>query len=75
MALALRKLGNSSGARLPKPMRGQVGVNEGAQVDVTVEGDHLVARRERAKLADLLTQSKKWRVVRIRSTLEHRWGV
>jgi antitoxin component of MazEF toxin-antitoxin module len=34
----------------------QVGLKEGARVDVLVEGDHLVIRRGRLKLADLLAQ-------------------
>jgi antitoxin component of MazEF toxin-antitoxin module len=36
----------------------QVGLKEGAQVDVLVEGDHLVIRRKRLLLADLLAQCK-----------------
>ena len=36
----------------------QVGLKEGAQVDVLVEGNHLVIRRKRLKLADLLAQCK-----------------
>ena len=36
----------------------QVGLTEGAQVDVLVEGDHPVIRRQRLKLADLLAASK-----------------
>lgn len=36
----------------------QVGLKEGAQVDVLVEGDHLVIRRKQLKLADLLAQCK-----------------
>jgi antitoxin MazE len=58
LAVTLQKWGNSIGVRLPKPMLEQVGLREGAQVDVLVEGDHLVIRRERPKLADLLAQCK-----------------
>jgi antitoxin component of MazEF toxin-antitoxin module len=36
----------------------QVGLKEGAQVDVLVEGDHLGVRRKRLKLADLLARCK-----------------
>jgi antitoxin component of MazEF toxin-antitoxin module len=36
----------------------QVGLRKGDQVDVLVEGDHLVIRRKRLKLADLLAQCK-----------------
>jgi len=56
MAVTLQKWGNSIGVRLPKPMLRQVGLTEGAQVEVFVEGNHLVIRRERLKLADLLAQ-------------------
>jgi antitoxin MazE len=58
MAVTLQKWGNSVGVRLPKPMLEQVGLKEGAQVDVLVEGNHLVIRRKRLKLADLLEQCK-----------------
>ena len=56
MAVTLQKWGNSIGVRLPKPMLEQVGLKEGAQVEVLVEGDHLVLRRQRLKLADLLAR-------------------
>ena len=58
MPVTLQKWGNSIGVRLPKPMLEQVGLNEGAQVEVQVEGDHLVIRRHKLKLADLLAQCK-----------------
>jgi len=58
MGVALRKWGNSIGVRIPKPMLEQVGLKEGTQVEVLVEGDHLVIRRERVKLATLLAQCK-----------------
>ncbi|WP_428539645.1 AbrB/MazE/SpoVT family DNA-binding domain-containing protein [Rhodopila sp.] len=56
MAVTLQKWGNSVGVRLPKPMLEQVGLEAGAQVEVLVEGSHLVIRRKRLKLADLLAQ-------------------
>lgn len=58
MAVTLQKSGNSVGVRLPKPMLDQIGLKEGKQVDVLVEGDHLVIRRKRLRLADLLAQCK-----------------
>jgi antitoxin MazE len=58
MAVTLQKWGNSVGVRLPKPMMEQIGLKEGAQVDVQVEGDHLVIRRSKLNLADLLAQCK-----------------
>ncbi len=58
MAVILQKRGNSVGVRLPKSMLAQLGLAEGARVDVAVEGDHLVIRRERATLDDLLAACK-----------------
>jgi antitoxin MazE len=58
MSVALRKWGNSIGVRLPRPLLEQVGLSEGALVDVLVEGDHLVIRRRRPKLAELLSQCR-----------------
>jgi antitoxin MazE len=58
MAVTLQKWGNSVGVRLPKRMLEQVGLNEGAKVDVLVEGDHLVIRRQRLQLVDLLAACK-----------------
>ncbi len=58
MAVTLQKWGNSVGVRLPKTMLEQVGLNEGSRVEVMVEGDHLVIRRQRLKLADLLAACK-----------------
>jgi antitoxin MazE len=58
MAVTLQKWGNSVGVRLPKPLLELVGLTEGAYVDVLVEGDHLVIRRQRPRLADLLAQCK-----------------
>jgi antitoxin MazE len=59
LAVTSRKWGNSIGVRLPKPMLEQLSLREGAQVDVLVEGDHLVIRRGHLKLADLLNQCKQ----------------
>ena len=58
MPVTLQKWGNSVGVRLPKPMLEQVGLKEGTQVEVTVKGDHLVIRRQRVTLAELLAQCK-----------------
>ena len=58
MSVTLQKWGNSVGVRLPKPILQQVGLAEGSRVDVVVEGDHLVIRRQRLKLADLLAQCR-----------------
>ena len=58
MTVTLQKWGNSVGVRLPKPMLEQVSLKEGAQVEIVVEGDRLVIRRARLKLADLLAHCK-----------------
>ncbi|HEY1933405.1 MAG TPA: AbrB/MazE/SpoVT family DNA-binding domain-containing protein [Acetobacteraceae bacterium] len=58
MSVTLQKWGNSVGVRLPKPMLAQLGLTEGAQVDVLIEGDHLVIRPKRLKLADLLARCR-----------------
>jgi antitoxin MazE len=58
MAVTLQKWGNSLGVRLPKSALEQVGLTEGEKVDVSVEGDHLVIRRQRLKLAELLAACK-----------------
>lgn len=42
----IRKLGNSQGVLIPKPILAQVGLGEGA-AEMTVEGDAIVLRRVR----------------------------
>ena len=54
MSVALQKWGNSLGVRLPKPILELAGLVEGDRVDVLAEEDHLVIRRARVRLADLL---------------------
>jgi antitoxin MazE len=57
MSITLHRWGNSVGLRLPKPMLEQLGLAEGSQVDVKVEGDRLVIERhrsERLTLQDVL---------------------
>ena len=48
--------GNSLGLRIPKDIAQRVGLREGAQVDVEVEGDRIVVSpaRPRYVLAELL---------------------
>jgi len=58
MASTLQKWGNSVGVRLPRPLLEQAGLDEGAKVDILVEGNHLVIRKARVRLADLLAQCK-----------------
>jgi len=42
MQTALRKMGNSTGVILPRPLLGQVGLAVGAVMNVSVEGERLV---------------------------------
>ena len=49
MPIMLHRWGNSVGLRLPKPMLEQIGLSEGTQVDVRVEGDRLVIERHRPR--------------------------
>ena len=58
MSVTLRKWGNSVGVRLPKPMLEQLGLKEGNEVDIAVEGNRLVLKRKRVTLAELLAQCK-----------------
>jgi len=41
---SIRKLGNSQGVLIPKPILAQVGLQEG-EAEMTVEGDAIVLRR------------------------------
>jgi len=49
VSITLHRWGNSVGLRLPKPMLEQLGLAEGSQVDVKVEGDRLVIERHRPR--------------------------
>lgn len=42
MRTALRKMGNSTGVILPRPLLGQAGLAAGALMTVSVEGERLV---------------------------------
>jgi antitoxin MazE len=42
MRITLRKMGNSSGVILPKPLLAQIGARAGGDVDVAAEGDRIV---------------------------------
>lgn len=49
MAITLHRWGNSVGLRVPKPMLEQLGLAEGSEVDLKVEGDRLVIERHRTR--------------------------
>jgi antitoxin MazE len=59
VAVTLRKWGNGIGIRLPKPMLERLGLKEGMRVEVLVKAGHLLIRRERLKLSDLLAQCRR----------------
>jgi antitoxin MazE len=42
MRVALRKMGNSSGVIIPKPLLAQIGAQAGGDVDIAVEKDRIV---------------------------------
>jgi antitoxin MazE len=56
MTTTVQKWGNSLAVRLPKPMLDQLGLHEGSEVEVRVDGDHLTIARpaRRLTLDDLL---------------------
>ena len=56
MQVHVARWGNSLGLRIPKDIARRVGLREGAQVDVEVEGDRIVVSpaRPRYVLAELL---------------------
>lgn len=43
MQTALRKIGNSTGLLLPRPLLGELGVTAGSELDLKVEDGRLVA--------------------------------
>jgi antitoxin MazE len=49
MSITLHRWGNSVGLRLPKAMLTQLGLKEGAEVDVKIEGERLVIEPHRPK--------------------------
>jgi antitoxin MazE len=58
MAVTLQKWGNSVGLRVPKPLLEQLGLKEGSEVDLVVEGNRLVVKQRRPTLAELLAQCR-----------------
>ena len=42
---SIRKIGNSQGVIIPKPILAQLGLDAKAGVEITIEGDALVLRR------------------------------
>ena len=56
MQARIAKWGNSLGLRIPKDITTQLGLAEGAEVQIEIEGDRVVIspRRPHYKLSDLL---------------------
>ncbi len=56
MQVQVTRWGNSLGLRIPKQMAAQIGLREGARVEVKADGDRLVVSltRPRYALSDLL---------------------
>lgn len=62
MVTKVQKWGNSLGLRIPSAYAQEVGVEEGAPVDVFVEGDRIVIQPLRAKqyaLKDLVSRVRE----------------
>ncbi len=60
MRTSIAKWGNSLALRLPKKLAEDIGLVDGATVDLRVEGDALVVvpARKRYRLSDLLAEMK-----------------
>jgi antitoxin MazE len=57
MSVTLHRWGNSVGLRLPKPLLERLGLKEGSEVDIRIEGNRIVVeptRRRRYTMAELL---------------------
>lgn len=62
MVTKIQKWGNSLGLRIPKSLAEDAGVEEGTEVDVTIEGDRLViecVRPVRYALKDLVSKIRE----------------
>jgi antitoxin MazE len=62
MRVRVRKWGNSLALRIPRPFATEVGVEEGALIDVSVSEGRLIAapvQAQRIRLKDLLARVRK----------------
>ena len=59
MQTHLQKWGNSLGVRIPAQLAAQLHLNANSPIDIFIEDEHLVIRRKRFSLEDLLTQINK----------------
>jgi antitoxin MazE len=59
MVTKIKKWGNSLGLRIPKSVAKEAGVEDGSDVDISLEEDRIVIRtlnRTKYKLSDLLSR-------------------
>jgi len=54
--LQVQKWGNSLGIRIPKAIATKVGLEEGSEVDLDIEGDKIIIKRKSKTLNELLLQ-------------------
>ncbi|MDI4648036.1 AbrB/MazE/SpoVT family DNA-binding domain-containing protein [Cohnella hashimotonis] len=52
----VQKWGNSLGIRIPKSLAMKVGIEEGTEIDLDIEGGHLVIKPKSKALDELLSQ-------------------
>lgn len=74
MQTKIQKWGNSLGLRLPKALAAQLGITDGAVIELSLQGDHLVLQpiqRPRYRLVDLM---KKYPKTKRSKTPELEWG-
>jgi antitoxin MazE len=62
MVTKILKWGNSLGLRIPKSFAKEAGVDEGSEVDISLDGDRIVispAKPTRYQLKDLVSQVRE----------------
>ena len=62
MVIRILKWGNSLGLRIPKAFAEEAGVKEGADVDISLDGDRIVIRPARPvkyQIADLVSEVRE----------------
>lgn len=72
MVTRIQRWGNSLGLRIPKSMAEEAGVEEGSQVDVSMDGDRLVIRPVRPVKYELRNLVSQIREDNIHEEIE--WG-
>lgn len=54
--LQVQKWGNSLGIRIPKAIAIKVGLEEGSEIELDIEGDKIIIKRKSNTLKELLSQ-------------------